>query len=563
MAKSVVKDVVLRHPDAIGLVVIITNDYSNTRDLITLSGTQRDGQALSVAFSKLNFAVCWEKNVTSFQLANIIGDMAKLRYEWVKKYRCIIFVFAGHGKEGDNLCMQDGTRIQTNSNIVIPLLPKNAREIGNIKKAFLIDACRGENITATELVPRGSSESQSRGGSVVELARVPSEGNFLIAHSTMPKHEAYESTDKGGVWLSTVASLLKRKGDHLRSLQVLLTEANTEIAKSLQQKDSKFQQAEQFSRLNGVINLDPNSGEKPSIAAVFPGPAASSEPADPPGEYTVLLSRYARNHGMSEEYTDFPSFSKEYNHTYYTSQLTIRGRTWNSTHQFKSSKLSREEVAKMAYQSFTADTSPPSLAISGQQPASRCVGQVPTNHRARLNEFCQKRSISHRDDYIEDHSMGNPQFKCSITCLWNGKKITQDSGKYCSRKDDAREIAAHKILLKFEEQEKAIHSPGSGRSSSRGATGGVVVSPKAGGASQTPLNMIWKSKLKEYYDKLGKPGTELVYRTTEVPEGGSFVSAVFIPNLRREVEGNRAKSKKEAEQSAAKKALQLLTQTEK
>ena len=258
MAKSMVRDVVLEHPDAIGLVVIITNDYSTTRDLTVLSGTHRDGQALSEAFSKLNFAVYWERNVTGFKLVSIIGDIAKLRHEWVKEYRCIIFVFAGHGKEGDNLCMQDGTRIQTNHEILLPLLPKNAKEIGSIKKAFLIDACRGEKITATELVPRGSSEPLSRGGSLVELRRVCSEGNYLIAHSTMPEHAAYE-TGKGGVWLSTVASLLNRKGNHLRSLQVLLTEANNEITKNLQHNDSKFQQAEQLSRLNGVINLDPNS----------------------------------------------------------------------------------------------------------------------------------------------------------------------------------------------------------------------------------------------------------------------------------------------------------------
>ena len=61
---------ILKEPkqDSVGLVIIITNDYSSTKELSTLNGTKEDGKALSEAFAKLNFTVQWEKNVNGEQL---------------------------------------------------------------------------------------------------------------------------------------------------------------------------------------------------------------------------------------------------------------------------------------------------------------------------------------------------------------------------------------------------------------------------------------------------------------------------------------------------------------
>ena len=74
--------------------------------------------------------------------------------------------------------------------------------------------------------------------------------------------------------------------------------------------------------------------------------------------------------------------------------------------------------------------------------------------------------------------------------------------------------------------------------------------------SRGSSEVSWVSKLKERYEKLGKPGVGSDYKVKE--SDGGFVSRIFIPELGREVEGGRAKSKKEAKQNAAKKALNLL-----
>lgn len=253
---------------AIGLVVIISNDYSTPRSpgsehLSELKGTLQDGKALSQAFAALRFAVCWERNVTGAMLCRIISEMRNLKFSLVKDYRCIMFIFAGHGCEGDYLWMQDGSKLQIYIDVVTPLLPKSAKVIGNIKKVFLIDACRGERETQTILVPRSSSlptgASETRGGSLLESVKVCEEGNFLIAYSTMPMHKAYEDNRTGGVWLSTLARLLNERRS-LFCLDYLLTEVNEEMMARMQDS-TKCQQPEKYSTLNGHIILDPNSND--------------------------------------------------------------------------------------------------------------------------------------------------------------------------------------------------------------------------------------------------------------------------------------------------------------
>ena len=180
------------------------------------------------------------------------------------------------------------------------------------------------------------------------------------------------------------------------------------------------------------------------------------------------------------------------------------------------------------------------------------------NYRARLNEVCQKNSYVLKPEYVEDHSTGQPTFKCTMTCLLQGRKIVEDSGrKYYPRKDDAKETVAKKVLERIQSMTSsgASSTTAPNTAAPRGAapitpafrTAAVSVPPGI------PPNMIWKSKLKEYYDKQGKPGTPIKYTVTQTPNG--FVANVFIPELGAWIKGECGKNKKEAEQNAAKMAL--------
>lgn len=117
--------------------------------------------------------------------------------------------------------------------------------------------------------------------------------------------------------------------------------------------------------------------------------------------------------------------------------------------------------------------------------------------------------------------------------MQNGRTVSADSDGYYLRKDDAKEVACCNVL-KVSQQIQ-----------SRGAD---------------TKSVSYKSKLKEFYDKRGEPNIQLNYETvpTGSPGNPSFVSSVFIKELGRHVSGSSAKSKKEAQQSAAQYALGLL-----
>ena len=230
-------------PEAIGLVVIITNDYSSCPGLPRLSGAHLDGIAISDAFRQLKFAVYWIKNATRHSLENVMWDLQNLELFSMRKCRCIIFIFAGHVSEGDNLIMQDGSQFQIIKDIICPL-SKNSNEIKLVQKIFLIDACRGKGVAQTSFVPGGASQ---RGGSLIGIEEVAQEDGFMLVYST---HEAYENR----LWLSTMARLLRDK-QHLCSVDNLLTAISKELEGRM--GGFWFQQPERFSQLYQDICLDP------------------------------------------------------------------------------------------------------------------------------------------------------------------------------------------------------------------------------------------------------------------------------------------------------------------
>ena len=236
-----------------GIVVIITNNYETVRQLETLAGTGVDGDNLSCAFNALNFHVIWKQNISRVELHQTVYDITQINYQ---TYPCIIFIFAGHGCEGDKLYMEDGAEVSICKDILEPLLPKRSQHLGNVPKAFLIDACRGKERTETVLVPRSPvvEKTSPRGGELIDMKQVPAAGNFLLAYSTMPNHKAYEKRGQGGIWFSTLVKLIQRR-ECLHSLEDLLTKVNKSMTEDLLGPD--VQQPEKLSRLNDVICLAP------------------------------------------------------------------------------------------------------------------------------------------------------------------------------------------------------------------------------------------------------------------------------------------------------------------
>ena len=151
--------------------------------------------------------------------------------------------------------------------------------------------------------------------------------------------------------------------------------------------------------------------------------------------------------------------------------------------------------------------------------------------RTQLNLFCQSNGVKPQFSFIEDASSGQTRYKCTINYTINGRPERIDSAGYFASKAAAKEEAARRLIS--EETSRMV--------SSRGAT---------------PTAKIWKSELKEYYDKTGRPGAPLKYTTKECPKNG-YQCTLCAPDIGY-VHGDICRSKSEAEHNAAYKALQQL-----
>ena len=97
---------------------------------------------------------------------------------------------------------------------------------------------------------------EERGGKLLEYVKLPSESNFLVAQSTMPRHKAYENTKIGGIWFSTLAKFMLELEQKM-SIDDILTNVNDHMMQQMQSCGEYFQQPDKHSRLNKIVYLRP------------------------------------------------------------------------------------------------------------------------------------------------------------------------------------------------------------------------------------------------------------------------------------------------------------------
>ena len=149
-------------------------------------------------------------------------------------------------------------------------------------------------------------------------------------------------------------------------------------------------------------------------------------------------------------------------------------------------------------------------------------------HRQKVNRFFQVNNINPQYTF-DSETVPTTQHRCIVSYTIQGESREVDSVRYYLSKGDAKEQVA-KLVLEREKPSQIV---------SKG------IAP--------PSNKVWKSKLKEYCDK-NKTVVAMMPSYRTVSSGIGFKSTVTF--LGRDIEGEECKSKQEAEQSAARNALQ-------
>jgi len=216
--ESLLYQSIRRRQAANGLAIIIANESSCIREHKRLEGAIKDLYAMKETFETLRFATLPIFNASKEQILSAVQAAANYK-AYPPSYKRLAFVFSGHGDE-NYIYTHDGW-IKPLDQVVELLQPTEAPHLGNIPKLFFIDACRGSETDKGLIVPRGGT------------VRMPSFGNYILAHSTMPRMVSYEATDEGGLWMQTVSRQLRTKR---KSVLDVLTEVNEELLEELRKR---------------------------------------------------------------------------------------------------------------------------------------------------------------------------------------------------------------------------------------------------------------------------------------------------------------------------------------
>ena len=260
-----IESVIEANSTAIGLAIIITNDYKSNPHHLDLLATESDGIAMEDAFKQLGFATIRKHNVTKSLVIALLHQCSSVRYPQTCKR--LAFVFAGHGREPKQEDDEEGTQLVTceGKNVSVktvvtklsPLSPDST--LGSMARMFFIDACRGSRVDFGRLVSRGAEKLSHRGGGVIPDIRIPSEAcNFILCFSTVSGYRSYEvqkgDTGSRGIWLPLVAQKLKTSE---KNIEVVMTEVNKEMMQQFQDREtySCMMQPEMILRLNETVNL--------------------------------------------------------------------------------------------------------------------------------------------------------------------------------------------------------------------------------------------------------------------------------------------------------------------
>ena len=216
-----VQQLVNGNPTARGLVLIVTNDYTDSSDenlkKRPLPACHIDGEKMRKTFSEpeLNFALLpTKKNRPAGEIKGLIQQVAKCNFPKSNSYKYFIFVYSGHGSANNCIVANDGGKVDIQHDVVDPLEPGNtSHAVGKIEKLFFFNCCRGK-LNMNRPVPLDAGIQR---------------GNYIIAYATMKEYVAYEH-ETGSEWMVPLAKRLRE--DKVKAVQLILSDMIKQVKSS-------------------------------------------------------------------------------------------------------------------------------------------------------------------------------------------------------------------------------------------------------------------------------------------------------------------------------------------
>ena len=251
-----VKNLFSKQSSACGLALFIGCMNSSDPKQDFLPGVERDLDLLRETFRQIGFDTIEMRDPDG---EDIIAVLKTIADNFSGRYESLVVTFSGHGDQ--TRLFSKSKPLDLMSDVVQPLISINPL----VPKLFFVDACRGDKIDGVGVVYKidKSARIKARGGE--EEIRLPRNGNYLLAYSTLPGMKSFEDYSRGSFWMNILCEKLLNGGG--KSIQDLLTIVNQELILQCNDRNHCLQQPIFMSCLNQVICFHPNNVSGNTILA--------------------------------------------------------------------------------------------------------------------------------------------------------------------------------------------------------------------------------------------------------------------------------------------------------
>jgi caspase 7 len=214
----------MNHPKR-GCAVIINN--KNFAKMPVRTGTDKDANAMYELLDTLRFEHILKYNdLTASNMKEKLKEASQINH---KDSDCFVCVILSHG-EKDTIWGTDKT--VPVEDLVLPFKGHNCPTLAGKPKIFFIQACRGDKVdggvNVADAVGYGKLED-------IDVRRIPTEADFLMAYSVVPGHYAWRHQHRGSWFIQAVFDVIKNNWREMNLLN-MMTRVNRKVAYEFESK---------------------------------------------------------------------------------------------------------------------------------------------------------------------------------------------------------------------------------------------------------------------------------------------------------------------------------------
>lgn len=241
-----------------GIAVIFNNmNFEHHTGMYPRPGSERDSKNMYRLLCALGFEDIQSYDDSSVKKMKDVMD--EVRNEDFSNKDCFLCVILSHGEEGYVYGTDDKVSIE---DLVFPLKGNNCPSLALKPKIFFIQACRGKKVDDGVEVADAVGEDEEAMDESVEMRRIPTEADFIMAYSVVPGYFSWRNSVKGSWFMQAIYDVFMTKckdGKHLwqkLDLVKLLTRVNKKVAFEFESNSSHMNMKKQIPCITSMLTKD-------------------------------------------------------------------------------------------------------------------------------------------------------------------------------------------------------------------------------------------------------------------------------------------------------------------